>query len=219
VRPVISPSLLACNLLRLEEEIKEIEKAGADFHHIDVMDGHFVPNLSFGLPLIQAVKKISTIPLDVHIMVSNPDHVFKDYLEAGADLLTFHIEASHHPHRTIQKIKEYGAKAGIALNPGTSESIIEPLLNDLDLVLIMSVNPGFGGQDFIPSALQKAKKLSQLKLASKNSSLMISMDGGISSQNIALVASAGVNCFVSGSHIFSASNRKAKIDELRKLAT
>ena len=150
VATIVSASLLSADWLHLETDLQKMEASGADWHHVDVMDGHFVPNLSFGLPLIRQIKKISQLPLDVHLMVSNPDAVIESYLDAGADFLTFHLEATAHPHRLIQQIRSRGVKAGISLNPGTDVRLLTPLLGEVDLILLMTVHSGFGGPSFLP---------------------------------------------------------------------
>lgn len=212
----ISPSLLSADQVNLERAVREVEDAGADFLHIDVMDGHFVPNLTFGLPLISALKKITRLPLDVHIMVSNPDDVAESYVQAGADYLCFHVEAATHAHRILQSIRKLGAKAGLAVNPGTPISAIEPLLDQLDMLLLMSVNPGFSGQDFIPNVLDKLKTLQDWKKAAKYSEMIISVDGGVSSKNIKDLVSLGANAFVTGSYFFNSSDKRMAIKKLRE---
>ncbi|MCY4443759.1 MAG: ribulose-phosphate 3-epimerase [Proteobacteria bacterium] len=216
---LIAPSLLSADVMRLGAEIADVEAAGADLHHIDVMDGHFVPNLTFGLPLVEALKKSANLPLDVHLMVSNPDAVVADYLAAGADWLSFHVEAAVHAHRLIQTIRKAGKKPGIVVNPGTSVQSIFPLLEDVDYVLLMSVNPGFGGQQFISYTEEKcrilANALVQRSLADK---VLIEVDGGITQYTIAKMAIAGVRVFVAGSAIYGKKERCKAIAALRDAA-
>lgn len=213
---LISPSLLSANLVNLEREVKEIENAGADWHHVDVMDGHYVPNLTFGIPVVAALKKISKIPLDVHLMVSNPDSVIEAYCDAGADWLSFHIEASIHPHRIISAIQKRGIKAGIALNPGTGIDVILPLLHDCDFLLLMSVNPGFSGQTFIPTVLDKISAAKErLRSIGREDQVLIQVDGGVSTANIEALSKRGAGCFVAGSFIFGHSDRARQIQLLR----
>jgi ribulose-phosphate 3-epimerase len=210
---LISPSLLSADLLNLEKEVRELEFCGVDALHIDVMDGHFVPNLTFGLPIISALKKITSLPLDVHIMVSNPDAVAESYVKAGADMLTFHIEASLHPYRILQSIKKLGAKAGLALNPGTPVSIVEPLRDVLDMVLLLSVNPGFSGQDFIPVVFDKLKAIS--KWEKEKIPKIIAVDGGVTEKNIAKLMDLGAGYFVTGSYFFK-TDKKIALQNLLK---
>jgi ribulose-phosphate 3-epimerase len=215
---VISPSLLSADFLKFGSEVEEAETAGADWLHIDVMDGHFVPNLTFGLPFIEAIKRRSRLPLDVHIMVANPDHVAEDYVKAGADFLSFHLEAAIHPYRIIQNIKSKGAKAGLALNPGTPVSLVEPMLADIDFVLLLSVNPGFSGQKFMPNVFEKLKQLTAMCKKSQRQDLLVSVDGGVSAVNIGELVRNGANCFVTGSYFFSAPNKADAIAKLRAAA-
>ncbi|MCY4380878.1 MAG: ribulose-phosphate 3-epimerase [Proteobacteria bacterium] len=216
---LIAPSLLAANLLRIETELVSAEKGGADWHHIDVMDGHFVANLTFGLPLIRQLKQISSLPLDVHIMVANPDAVSSMYLKSGADLLTFHIEATHHAHRLVEMIKSVGKKPGVALNPATPVSQVFPILADLHHVLLMSVNPGFGGQKFIESTVAKCHELqAEIQRQHLEGQVLIQVDGGISSETIGAMAHAGATVFVAGSGIYGYHNRKEAISQLRREA-
>lgn len=210
----IAPSLLAADPLCFGSEVQSVEYAGADLHHVDVMDGHFVPNLSFGLPVVRALKKISKIPLDVHIMVANPDLVALDYVDAGADYLVFPIESSIHPHRLIHAIKAKGAKAGLAVNPGTSLTVLEPLLADLDLVNVMSVNPGFGGQSFIPGAVDRVASLRQM-IDDCGSGALIEVDGGVNANTAQPLKEAGVDILVAGTYVYGASDRKSAIASLR----
>ena len=213
---IIAPSLLSADPLNFERDLKDVEAAGADWHHVDVMDGHFVPNLTYGLPFIKALKAKSKIPLDVHIMVSNPDAVAEQYLDAGADLLVFHQEAAVHPHRIIQQIKARGRLAGMALNPGTPIEHVYPLIGELDLVLIMSVNPGFGGQSFIQETTARVTQLHQL-LVKKGlqDKVKIEVDGGINATTAKLVVAAGASALVAGTAVYGEKDRKSAIAALR----
>lgn len=204
----ITPSVLSANLLDLSSEIRSIEEAGADYHHIDVMDGHFVPNLSFGLPIIASLKRIASIPLDVHLMVSNPDLVVSNYIEAGAERLAFHVEAATHHHRLLSSIKDAGVKAGIAINPGTPLTDLEPLLQHLDFITIMSVNPGFSGQSFIDQSVDRVRSLRAMLVKQNCSSVEVAVDGGINLKTARLVKDAGANVLVSGSFLYSARDKK-----------
>jgi ribulose-phosphate 3-epimerase len=214
---IVSPSILAADPMRFGQELASVEVAGADWHHVDVMDGHFVPNLTYGLPFVEALKKNSKIPLDVHIMITNPDQMAGDYVSAGADILVFHIEASTHPHRTIQKIKSSGAKAGIALNPGTPASAVSQLIADADLFLVMTVNPGFGGQKFIHSAVDKISELTaMIAKAGRTGDVEIEVDGGVNQETAGKVRSAGATALVAGTYVYGAKDRAAAIASLRK---
>jgi ribulose-phosphate 3-epimerase len=214
---IVSPSLLSADPMRFGEELASVEAAGADWHHVDVMDGHFVPNLTYGLPFVEALKKNSKIPLDVHIMITNPDQVAGDYVSAGADILVFHIEASTHPHRTVQKIKSSGAKAGIALNPGTPTSAVSQLISDVDLFLVMTVNPGFGGQKFIHNAVDKISELkAMLAKAGRTGAVEIEVDGGVNHETVGKVRAAGATALVAGTYVYGAKDRAAAIASLRK---
>jgi ribulose-phosphate 3-epimerase len=214
---IVSPSILAADPMRFGQELASVEVAGADWHHVDVMDGHFVPNLTYGLPFVEALKKNSKIPLDVHIMITNPDQMAGDYVSAGADILVFHIEASTHPHRTIQKIKSSGAKAGIALNPGTPASAVSQLIADADLFLVMTVNPGFGGQKFIHSAVDKISELTaMIAKAGRTGGVEIEVDGGVNQETAGKVRSAGATALVAGTYVYGAKDRAAAIASLRK---
>lgn len=216
----IAPSLLAADPLEIKKEILSVEAAGADVHHIDVMDGHFVPNLTFGPPLVKALKKIANVPLDVHIMVTNPDAVALDYVKAGADILVFHIEAAYHPHRLIQSIHSEGAKAGLAINPGTSLMTLEPLLEMVDVINVMAVNPGFGGQSFIPQTVERVANLAEmLRRRGREQVVRIEVDGGINENTGPLVAQAGATLLVAGTHVYGNPDRKAVISSLRRAVT
>ncbi len=211
---LIAPSILSADFARLGEEVAAVEQGGADLLHIDVMDGHFVPNLTVGPPIVESLKKVTKLPLDVHLMMTNADAFVAEFAAAGADYLTVHVEACPHLHRTVQSIKERGVKAGVTLNPATSLSTIEEILPDVDLVLIMSVNPGFGGQKFIASCLQKVATARQM-LDRINSRALLEVDGGVKVDNAARVLAAGADVLVSGSAIFSSGDYAATIAALR----
>ena len=198
----LAPSILSADFSRLLEHVQEVEKAGVEYLHVDVMDGHFVPNISFGAPILKSLKGKTNLFLDVHLMIENPDAFIADFVEAGANLINVHIEACKHIHRTIQLIKSYGVKAGVTLNPGTPLSSIEEILPELDMVLLMSVNPGFGGQSYIPSSTNKIKRLKAM-IDQNGFNCDIQVDGGINLNNIKEVVDAGANVIVAGSAIFN----------------
>ncbi len=208
----IAPSILSADFSRLGQEIATVEAAGADQIHVDVMDGHFVPNLTIGPPVIKWIRKSTHLPLDVHLMIEDPDRSLADYREAGADLLTVHVETCPHLHRTLQRIRELGARAGVSLNPATPISSLECILDDVDLILVMSVNPGLGGQRFIQSSYQKLRELSQL-LGPRR--VERSVDGGVKVENCQALAEAGATTLVAGSAIFEASDPARVIREMR----
>ncbi len=212
--PYISPSILSADFSRLADAVHQIEAAGADWVHIDVMDGHFVPNFTVGPPMVKALRKVTTLPLDVHLMMTNPDDFIPEFAKAGADILTVHVETCPHLHRTVQTIKEYKVKAGVSLNPATSLTTLEHILGDVDLVLVMSVNPGFGGQKFIDSTLEKIRRVRTMITASTGSPYL-EVDGGITAHNAASVLQAGANVLVAGSAIFGSSNMSDAIRQLR----
>lgn len=211
----ISPSILSADFSKLGEEIKNIDQAGAEMVHIDVMDGHFVPNLTIGAPVIAALRKITTKIFDVHLMVENPQDYVVSFTKAGTDIFTFHIETAPHVHRIIQNIKENNMKVGIALNPGTPLTTINEILDDIDMVLLMTVNPGFGGQKFIPSVLKKIKELKEM-IRARNLNIDIQVDGGINKVTAPQVVAAGANILVAGSAIYGSDNIAKSIEDLRK---
>ncbi|GAA4309673.1 ribulose-phosphate 3-epimerase [Mucilaginibacter gynuensis] len=211
---VIAPSILAADFANLQRDIEMVNSSEADWFHVDVMDGLFVPNISFGFPVISAVKKHAQKPLDVHLMITDPDRYLKAFKQAGADSITVHYEACPHLHRTIQAIKELGCRAGVALNPHTPVALLEDIITDLDLVLIMSVNPGFGGQKFIANTYKKIKQLKQLA-NERNPNLYIEIDGGVDETNAATLIEAGANALVAGSAVFSSASPAGTISALK----
>jgi len=210
----IAPSILSADFARLADEVSAVERGGADLLHIDVMDGHFVPNLTVGPPIVEALKKVTKLPLDVHLMITNADAFIGEFAAAGADYLTVHVEACPHLHRTVQSIKERGVKAGVTLNPATSLTTLDEIVADVDLVLIMSVNPGFGGQKFILSSLKKIQSARQL-IDRTQSRALLEVDGGVKVDNAAQVLEAGADILVAGSAIFESRDYAATIAALR----
>jgi len=211
----IAPSILAADFAKLGEEVKEVEAAGAELIHIDVMDGHFVPNISFGAIALEAIRPISTLPMDVHLMIENPDQYIEQFAKAGADYITVHVEACRHLHRTIQLIRSFGVKPGVVLNPHTPIESITHILEDIDMVLFMTVNPGFGGQKFIPSVLPKVEALSSM-VKERGLNIDIEIDGGITAETIVPCVKAGANIFVAGSAIYSKEDRAAALQEIKR---
>ncbi len=212
----IAPSILSADFLRLGEEIKSAEAAGIDLFHVDIMDGHFVPNITIGPSIVESIKKITAVPLDVHLMIEEPEKYLDDFIRAGADYLTVHIEASLHAHRTVQYIKGKNVKAGVSLNPSTPLCSLENIIHDLDFVVLMSVNPGFGGQSFIPQVMDKIKALKKM-IADKKLSALIEVDGGVKPDNVRMVADAGADLLVMGSAFFSSKDYKSLAKKLRDI--
>lgn len=213
----IAPSILSADFSRLGEEIRAVEAAGADYIHVDVMDGHFVPNITIGPLVVAAARKITNLPLDVHLMIENPDRYIADFAAAGADIIVVHAEASIHLHRSIQLIKSLGKKAGVSLNPATPLNYLEYVLADLDLVLLMTVNPGFGGQSFIEEAIPKIRALRAM-LDKRGLEAELEVDGGVKIDNIARISHAGADVFVAGSAVFGSSDYAATIKALKAQA-
>ncbi|MBN1627691.1 MAG: ribulose-phosphate 3-epimerase [Deltaproteobacteria bacterium] len=201
----IAPSILSADFTRLGDEIKAVEKAGADYIHIDVMDGHFVPNITIGPMIVEAARRTTNLPLDVHLMISDPDRYVGDFRKAGADIITIHAEAVNHLHRSVQLIRSSGAKTGVSLNPATPLDVLEYVLDDLDMVLLMTVNPGFGGQEFIKEVLPKITRLKDM-IKGRGLETEIEVDGGINADTIGLVSSAGADIFVAGSAVFKSKD-------------
>ncbi len=210
------PSLLSADLWCLKDQLDVLKQYQVDTLHVDVMDGNFVPNISMGIPLVESLRKHSDFSLDVHLMIANPERFIETFREAGADLLTVHIEATYHIHRLIQQIRNVGCKAGVSLNPGTPLELIKPILHMVDLVLVMSVNPGFGGQDFLPETLSKVKMLHQWKQEREAYNYIVEVDGGINGSNVEQVLSAGAEWIVSGSGVFKGDLEK-NLDQLNEL--
>jgi ribulose-phosphate 3-epimerase len=213
----IAPSILAANFARLGDEVRLVEEAGADAIHVDVMDGHFVPNISIGIPVVQSLRKATRLPLDVHLMIENPEEYIEEFIRAGADRVLVHEEATVHLDRALSMIREHGAQAGAVINPATPVAMLSDVLDKVDTVLVMSVNPGFGGQRFIPRAFEKIRQLNQCR-ARYNGDFRIAVDGGVEVENIGELAQAGANTFVAGTSIFHTPDPAAATRQMRKLA-
>lgn len=212
----LSPSLLSANFAELKKDIEKLEKGGADYLHLDVMDGNYVPNISFGAPIIKSVKKVTKLPLDVHLMIDKPEKFIKDFVDAGADIITIHGESTIHLHRVIQMIKSFGIKAGLSLNPSTTLESLKYVIEDLDLILIMSVNPGFGGQSFIPAMKDKIKETRDL-IDENSLDIILQVDGGVKIDNIEEIVSLGADLIVVGSDIFKADDLESRVKEFKDL--
>ena len=213
---IVSPSLLSADFLHLSKDIEMVNRSQADWFHLDIMDGVFVPNISYGLPVVSQIKKIATKPLDVHLMIVQPERYVEAFHKAGADILTVHYETCTHLHRTIQQIKSQGMKAGVSLNPHTPVSLLEDVIEDIDVVLLMSVNPGFGGQSFIEQTINKVDKLKKLIMES-NSHTLIEIDGGVNFETGKLLVNAGADALVAGSFVFNSPDPEANIKGLKEL--
>ncbi|MFY9177559.1 MAG: ribulose-phosphate 3-epimerase [Caldicoprobacterales bacterium] len=211
----IAPSILSADFSKLGKQVEMLDEGGADYIHIDIMDGHFVPNLTFGPLVVRAIRGRTKLPFDVHLMMTNPMDYIDEFVDAGADIITVHAEVLPHLHRAIQQIKQKGVKAAVSLNPSTPLSVLDYVLEDLDMVLLMTVNPGFGGQEFIPAMIDKIKELRK-KIDALNLDVDIQVDGGISLDNIREVAQVGANIFVAGSAVFSAPDPKQMIQDMKK---
>lgn len=210
----IAPSILSADFSKLGEEIKDVEKGGADYIHVDVMDGHFVPNITIGPLIVEAIRPITKLPLDVHLMIEHPDQYIEAFANAGADFITVHVEACKHLHRTIHHIKSFGVKAGVVLNPATPVQMIENVIDDIDMVLLMTVNPGFGGQKFIEQVLPKIRQVKDL-VDKKGLSVEIEVDGGVNEETARKCVEAGANVLVAGSAIYNEKDRKKAIEKIR----
>lgn len=213
-QPLVAASLLSADMLHLQQEVEAVTAAGGDWLHVDVMDGQFVPNISFGLPIVQAVKRVSTLPIDVHLMVSSAQPHLQAFAEAGADWITVHPESDIHLHRSLSQIRSYGVKAGVALNPHTPLAMVESILPEIDMILIMTVNPGFGGQKFIPNLIDKIRQTRHMINESKQS-ILLQVDGGITPLNAHEITTAGADVLVAGTAIFKSANYHQAIHQLK----
>ena len=214
----IAPSILASDLAHLADEVRSVERGGADVLHVDVMDGHFVPNISMGFPVVSSLRKATRLPLDVHLMIEHPEAYIAEFVQAGADRVLVHQEATVHLDRALAMIREHGAQAGAVINPATPVSMLSDVLDKVDTILVMSVNPGYGGQRFISGSLEKIRQLNEMR-ARYNSGFRIEVDGGVDIENAAELAAAGANTFVAGTSIFKMKDRAAAVEQLRRVAT
>jgi ribulose-phosphate 3-epimerase len=217
MKHLVAPSVLAADFANLEREITMLNASEADWIHVDIMDGVFVPNISMGIPVVKAIRKYSKKPLDVHLMIVHPENFVAEFREAGADMITVHLEACHHLNRNVQQIKDVGCKAGVAINPHTPVSLLEDIIQDVDLVLVMSVNPGFGGQKFIANTYGKLKQLKQM-ITARNSAARIAVDGGVNEQNAGQLLAAGADVLVAGNFVFSSAHPAEVIRRLKSIA-
>jgi ribulose-phosphate 3-epimerase len=213
---LLAPSILSGDFSKIGEEIKAVEKAGANIIHLDIMDGRYVPNITFGMPVVKSLRKVTDLPFDAHLMIVEPEKYVEEFIEAGANMVSFHMDATIHAHRLVEKIKNKGAKAGVVLNPATPVNSIEEIIHYIDYVLVMSVNPGFGGQKFIPQVLNKIPKLRRLMEETNRTDILIEIDGGINKDNIREVSEYGVNIFVAGSAVFSKGNVEENVKILKE---
>jgi len=215
---LIAPSILSADFSKLGEEIKAVEEGGADIIHLDIMDGRYVPNITIGIPVVESLRAVTDLPFDAHLMIVEPERYVPDFIKAGCNMISFHMDACIHSHRLVDYIKSQGVKAGVVLNPATPVNTLEEIIHFVDYVLVMSVNPGFGGQKFIPQSLEKVKKLKILMEETGRTDLLIEIDGGIKESNIAEVSAAGVNIFVAGSSVFRADSPADAVRRLKQKA-